>query len=231
VRRGTIYRRCTRCRKNFGDGRRCQACQHDSHSWTYVVDVAPLGAPRKVRMKSGFSSKASAIAAMNELQATKVAGTYVEPSKLTLGEYLKLWVAGGCGGVRPWTLRGYKTVVRVHLVPRIGARRLQSLSRSEIKALYGELRESGFARNPTPERLQHLRQMAASYQELRRGPNPRSAVRILVQETGHPEVTVRYWIRRCHQLGMLPGRGPAPRHKRPLREVGLEHPHLLAGRP
>jgi hypothetical protein len=96
----------------------------------------------------------------------------------------------GCGGVRPWTLRGYKTVVRDHLLPRIGARRLQSLSGSEIKAPYGELRESVFARNPTPERLQHLRQVAARYQELRRGPNPRSAVCILVQETGHPEVTV-----------------------------------------
>jgi hypothetical protein len=39
---------------------------------------------------------------------------------------------------------------------------------------------------------------------------PRSAVRMLVQETGHPEVTVRYWIRRCSDLGMRPGSGPAP---------------------
>ena len=172
--------------------------------------MASAGAPRRQRLKSGFSTKAAAIAAMNELQVTRVAGTHVEPTKLTVGDYLKLWVAGGCGGVRPWTLRGYSAVVRVHLVPRIGAVRLQSLSRSEIKALYGDLRESGFARNPTPERLQHLRQMAARYQELRRGPNPRSAVRTLVQETGHPEVTVRYWTRRCRALGMLPDSGPAP---------------------
>ena len=68
---------------------------------------------------------------MNELQVTRVAGTHVEPSKLTVGDYLKLWVAGGCSGVRPWTLRGYSAVVRVHLVPRIGAVRLQSLSWSE----------------------------------------------------------------------------------------------------
>ena len=55
--------------------------------------------------------------------------------------------------------------------------------------------------------------MAARYQELRRGPNSRSAVRTLVQETGHPEVTVRYWIRRCSELGMLPNSGPAPATK------------------
>jgi integrase len=150
-----------------------------------VVDEAAPGAPRKQRLKSGFGTKAAAIAAMNELQAMKVAGTYVEPCKLAVADYLKLWVAGGCGGVRPWTLRGYKAVVRVHLVPRIGATRLQTLSRSEIKALYGELRQSGFARNPSPEHLQHLRQIAVRYQELRQGPSPRSAVRVLVGETGH----------------------------------------------
>ena len=161
-------------------------------------------------MKSGFSSKANAIAALNELQVTKVAGTYVEPSKLTVGDYLKLWVVGGWGGVRPWTLRGYKAVVRVHLLPRIAPTRLQNLSRSEIKALYGKLRQSGFGRNPSPEHLQHLRQIAVRYQELRQGPSPRSAARVLVGETGHPEVTVRHWIRRCRELGMLPGSGPAP---------------------
>lgn len=101
-----------------------------------------------------------------------VSGTRVEPSKLTVGVYLKLWVAGGCGGVRPWTLRGYSAVVRVHLVPRLGATRLQARSRSEIKAMYGELGQSGFARNPSPERLQHLRQIAARYRELRRGTEP-----------------------------------------------------------
>ena len=178
-----------------------------------MVDTNAPGAPRKVRLKSGFSTKASAIAAMNELQVTKVAGTYVEPSKLTVGEYLKLWVAGGCGGVRPWTLRGYSAVVRVHLIPRIGAARLQMLSRSEIKAMYSELRQSGFARNPSDDHLRHLRQIAARYQELRRGPAPRSAVRVLAGETGHPERTVRHWIRRCGELGMLPGSGPAPANR------------------
>src|SRR5215472_2197585 len=98
-------------------------------------------------------------------------------------------------------------------------------------ALYGELRESGFARNPTSDRLENLRQVAARYQALRRAPMSRSAVRILIQETGHPEVTVRYWICRCRDLGMLSGSGPAPATKRPLREVGLEHPHLLEGSP
>ena len=95
-------------------------------------------------MKSGFSTKSKAIAAMNELQVARVTGTHVESSRLTGGDYLAGWVAGGCGGVRQWTLRGYAAIVRVHLVPRIGGVRLQNLSRAEIKALYGGLRHSGF---------------------------------------------------------------------------------------
>src|SRR5262249_12475802 len=117
VRQGSVFRRCTLCRRKFGDKRRCPGCGGGSYSWTYVVDQAAPGAPRKQRMKGGFSTKAAAISAMNELQVATVSGTHVEPSKLTVGDYLKLWVAGGCGGVRPWTLRGYSAVVRVHLVP------------------------------------------------------------------------------------------------------------------
>jgi integrase len=154
-------------------------------------------------MKSGFSTKAAAVAAMNQLQVAKVAGTYVEPSKLTVGQYLSAWVAGGCGGVRPWTFKGYEVVVRVHLIPRIGELRLQGLTRPDIKALYGELRQNGFARNPSAEHLQHLRQLAERYQALRRGPAPRSAMSVLVGETGRPEATVRHWIRRARELGML----------------------------
>ncbi len=87
------------------------------------------------------------------------------------------------------------------------------LSRSEIRALYGELRQTGFARKPSEDHLRHLREIAARYQVLRHGPAPRSAVRVLVGETGHPEVTVRHWIRRCRELGMLPGSGPVPGNK------------------
>jgi len=133
VRQGSVFRRCT-CGARFGDGRRCRECGSDSYAWSFVVDLAVPGAPRKQRRKGGFNTKAAAIAAMNELQVAAVSGTNVEPSKLTVGAYLKLWVAGGCGGVRPWTLRGYSAVVRVHLVPRLGTTRLQALSRSEIKA-------------------------------------------------------------------------------------------------
>lgn len=133
---------------------------------------------------------------------------YLRRARLTVRDYLSNWVAGGCGGVRPWTLRGYEVIVRVHLLPRIGDIRLQSLTRSEIKRLYGQLRVNGFARVPGSERLQQPQRVAERYQELRSGPRPRWAVRVLVEETGHPEATIRHWIRRCNELGLLGDRPP-----------------------
>lgn len=211
MRRGTVYRRCTRCRKNFGAGRTCKECGQDRFSWTYVVDTAPPGAPRQVATKGGFATKAAALDAMSKLQVAKDAGTYIEPSKVTVGKYLTDWAAAGCGGVRPWTLRGYESIVRVHLVPRIGEIRLQSLTRLEIKALYAQLRKDGIACVPA-ERVGQLQEIATRYQALREGPDPRAAVRLLVAETGRPEATVRHWVRRCQQLGLL-GKEPRPAGK------------------
>ena len=52
-----------------------------TQSWTYVVDQAAPGAPREQRLKGDFKTKADAIAAMNELQLTRIAATFVEPSR------------------------------------------------------------------------------------------------------------------------------------------------------
>jgi len=108
-----------------------------------MVDIAPPGEPRKQKGKAGFDTKAAAVAAMNELQASKTAGTYIEPSRLPLGDYLATWIAGGAGGVRPWTLKGYGSIVTHHVTPALGRIPLQKLTRAELKAFYAELRRTG----------------------------------------------------------------------------------------
>ncbi len=89
-------------------------------------------------MKSGFATKAQAVDAMNGVQADKKAGTYVEPSKQTVGEYLTAWLAAA-QGIRPSTITTYGVAIRRHIIPRIGAVPLQQLTRVRVKALYREL--------------------------------------------------------------------------------------------
>lgn len=52
MREGSIYRRCTRkgCRSRVAAGaRNCTKCHGESLSWSFIVDLAPAGPPRKQR--------------------------------------------------------------------------------------------------------------------------------------------------------------------------------------
>jgi integrase len=150
VRQGRIFKRCGKCGLAVR-GRSCERCGSEASSWCYVVDLAPPGAPRQQRLKGGFATKAQALAALNELQAAKAAGTYVEPTRQTIGAYLVDWLhaLATTGEVRRTTWKTYDVAVRVHIVPRLGGVPLQQLTRPQIKALYQKLIESGRADGAT----------------------------------------------------------------------------------
>ncbi|MGH8933652.1 MAG: site-specific integrase, partial [Egibacteraceae bacterium] len=149
MRRGRVYRRCSRCGRAWpvnDDGhaaRRCAHCNSGSFSWAYSVDVGPLGGPRDQRTKMGFATKRDAVAGMSALQAELGDGTYVEPSKLTVGEYLEGWLKLARLRLRPGSYDACAIHVNRYIVPRVGDLRLQALSACGIKQLYAELATSG----------------------------------------------------------------------------------------
>ncbi len=207
-----MFKRCTRCNARVPE-RRCPKCgARDSFTWGFVVDMTPkdeqgrlLGQQKAVQ---GFTSKGAAQAALNQLQVEKATGAFIDPSRVTLGEYLTTWIAAGCGGVRPATLRGLEVNVRVHIRPRIGHIPLQQLNRSEIQAMYRDLAVSGYANGPTAEQMERYAYVARRWNAAAgRGAPP--SVAALAREVQRSEATVRFWVRRCHELGLLGGR-PAP---------------------
>jgi integrase len=73
-------------------------------------------------------------------------GTHVAPDKITLGEWVELWIASGAPGRRQKrvgrrTLERYAELLRCHVVPTLGARPLQQLQPTEIDALYQKLED------------------------------------------------------------------------------------------
>mgnify|MGYP004647564293 FL=1 len=62
--------------------------------------------------------------------------TYIEPSKLTLGQWLDVWEAEYLGDIKPLTLASYKRTVKNHIKPALGAIKLQALSAHEIQGMY-----------------------------------------------------------------------------------------------
>jgi integrase len=67
-------------------------------------------------------------------------GEHVAPDKITLGQWVELWIASGAPGRRQKrvgrrTLKRYGELLR-HVVPTLGARPLQQIQATEIDALY-----------------------------------------------------------------------------------------------
>jgi len=118
--------------------RRC-VCGSDRLAWTYAVDVAPSGQPRKQALKGGFATKALAVQAMNLRQVEEEQGTRIEPTRLTVEAWLAEWLPGMRSRVRGGTWVNYELTVRRHIVPAIGRVPLQQLTRARIKTLYADL--------------------------------------------------------------------------------------------
>ena len=77
-----------------------------------------------------------------KMQAAAVSvneGTYQAPSKLTVGEWLDIWLKDYLGSVKPFTVRSYSDQVRLHIKPAIGAIKLDALNAHTIQRLYNDL--------------------------------------------------------------------------------------------
>jgi len=65
-------------------------------------------------------------------------GTYFEPSKMTLGQWLDSYVAHS---MKPYTLDSYRTQAEKHVKPAMGKVMLSALTAPLIQAFYNELLE------------------------------------------------------------------------------------------
>lgn len=66
-------------------------------------------------------------------------GRYVAPCHMTVGEWLELWKETYLGGVKPSTAYLYEREIQLHLLPHLGAIRLESLTAPHIQRCYNEL--------------------------------------------------------------------------------------------
>lgn len=66
-------------------------------------------------------------------------GTYFEPSKLTVGQWLDTWTAEYLGAVKPMTIVSYKGIVKNHNKPALGAIKLDALTAPNIQKFYNDM--------------------------------------------------------------------------------------------
>ncbi len=69
-------------------------------------------------------------------------GTYFEPSKMTLGQWLDIWLDSYVAhSVKPYTLDSYRTQAEKHIKPAIGKVRLAALTAPLVQGFYNDLLE------------------------------------------------------------------------------------------
>lgn len=111
--------------------------------WSFVVDTAPLGAPRRQVRRRGFRTRRDAQQALDRLKARVDRGEFVERSRQTVQEYLERWLPAIRGTVEPSTWESYERNVQNHLLPSLGDIPLQALTPDDLSDLYATLAESG----------------------------------------------------------------------------------------
>ncbi|MBI3073018.1 MAG: site-specific integrase [Deltaproteobacteria bacterium] len=77
-------------------------------------------------------------------QSQMHSGTFVRPDRMSVAEFLKAWLENSARpSVRKTTYTRYESVVRVHLVPRIGGIALAKLDPATVQAMYAQMERDG----------------------------------------------------------------------------------------
>jgi integrase len=115
-------------------------------SWEIKFDVGrdPLTGRRRIRYHSFKGTKRQADLELARLVTADASGSSVDPSKVTVAEFLDRWERDWAkGNVSPKTLERYSEILRKHVRPNIGATALQKLRPAALADLYGRLHREG----------------------------------------------------------------------------------------
>lgn len=81
-----------------------------------------------------------------KMQAAAVAvtqGDYFEPAKITLSEWLDIWLKEYTGDKKYLTCKTYTAQIETHIKPALGAQKLSKLTAPQIQGFYNELGRTG----------------------------------------------------------------------------------------
>ncbi len=116
-------------------------------TWTVVYDEGhDENGRRRQRSKGGFATRRDAQRFLTDVLSRLGDGSYAQPSKVTLAEFLNgEWLPAVEGTVRPRTFIKQRSAVKARIVPRLGHVRLQALTGGHLNAFYRELEQAGLS--------------------------------------------------------------------------------------
>lgn len=113
-------------------------------SYTVVVDTGTDAEGNRKQKKKTFNKKGDAEKWLADTIAAVNKGTYIEPVKTTVKDWLSEWLNSyGKQNLSPTTYAGYKTIIEKHLIPELGAISLSDLKPKHIKDYHNNALEGG----------------------------------------------------------------------------------------
>lgn len=98
----------------------------------------PVTGKTKQRSLSG-KTEVEVYKKLAKVQTDIEARTYIEPTKITVGQWLEDWLTNYQGGVKPSTALLYRQQAEMYIIPRMGTAKLQFLTTDNIQKFYNEL--------------------------------------------------------------------------------------------
>lgn len=107
----------------------------------YVVGNDP-GTGKLIRRSVYAPTQSECRKKLHAAIAALDAGTYMEPSKMTVGQWLEIWQREYLGNVKQSTAASYTSHIDTHIKPNIGAVKLAELKPHQVQAFYNKLTKS-----------------------------------------------------------------------------------------
>jgi integrase len=125
-----------------------QLIQRSKGSWSIVLYLGrdPLTGKKKKKWHTYHGNKKAAEKELTRLVHEVNSGAYIEPAKLTVGEYLKRWLTDYARtNVAGKTFERYSEIVNIHLAPSLGSVLLCNLKPLHIQSYYTRALQEGRA--------------------------------------------------------------------------------------
>jgi integrase len=118
-----------------------------AHSWRLKYEGGerdPVTGKRRTRFVTVKGTKRDATRELTRLLAEVDNGTAVDPSTMTIAEYVRGWLDAG-EGLSPKTLERYRQLAERQIIPHLGATQLQKLRPVQVHDWHTALSASGLA--------------------------------------------------------------------------------------
>jgi hypothetical protein len=144
-------------RQRGKNGRRRGTIQARSGAFQvrYSLGRDPVSGKRRRATATVKGSRKDAERELTRLLRTVDTGEHPEPRRMSVADWLNLWLASTKIEVSPKTHERYAEIVRCYLVPGIGGLALQRLAPSDIQRAY-----NSFTRKPSPRTRRHIHRIA-----------------------------------------------------------------------